>query len=151
MKGAVDMRGDIKKLIQENHVCVLATVSEGEPHCSLMSYAADEDCREIYMATHKDTKKYRNLAANPSVSLLIDSRETGGKDKKAKTKALTVTGTFQDGMDEQRRTAVRKALLERHPDLNEFFTDPAAEIIVVKVKALQLLDGITDAYFEKIS
>jgi hypothetical protein len=42
-------------------------------------------------------------------------------------------------------------LLERHPDLETFFADPAAEIIVVKVKALQLLDGITDAHFEHVS
>ena len=142
------MRNDIKNLIQENRICVMATVSEGQPHCSLMSYAVDADCREIYMATHKDTKKYRNLAANPSVSLLIDSRETGGESQ---TKALTVTGTFQGVIDEQRKALIQDALLKRHPDLKEFFADPASEIIVVRVQALQLLDGITDAYYEPVS
>ena len=145
------MRQDIRDLIQANKVCVLATVSEGEPHCSLMSYATDEHCREIYMATMKNTKKYRNLSANPCVSLLIDSRETGGKERHVQTKALTVTGTFQSGMGEQRKTALRSALLARHPELEEFFTHPAAEIIVIKVEALQLLDGVTDSYFEEVS
>jgi nitroimidazol reductase NimA-like FMN-containing flavoprotein (pyridoxamine 5'-phosphate oxidase superfamily) len=145
------MRKDIQELLQTNKICVLATVSEGEPHCSLMSYATDEYCREIYMATLKNTKKYRNLSANPSVSLLIDSREKRGKEGNVQTKALTVTGIFQSGMGEQRRTALRKVLLQRHPELEAFFTNPAAEIIVVKVKALQLLDGITDAYFEEVS
>ena len=125
----------------------MATVSRGQPHCSLMSYAADADCREIYMATHKDTKKYRNLAANPSVSLLIDSRKAEGESK---TKALTVTGTFQGVIDEQRKTVIQDALLKRHPDLQEFFADSASEVIVIRVKALQLLDGITDAYYETV-
>ena len=147
IKGVVNMRNDIKNLIRKNRVCVMATVSGGQPHCSLMSYAADEDCREIYMATHRDTKKYRNLAANPSVSLLIDSREAGGESQ---TKALTVTGTFQGIIDEQRKTVIQEALLKRHPDLKEFFADPASEIIVIRVRALQLLDGITDAYYETV-
>lgn len=38
---------DIRDLIQANKACVLATVSEGEPHCSLMSHATDEHGREI--------------------------------------------------------------------------------------------------------
>lgn len=145
------MRKDIQELMQANKICVLATVSEEEPHCSLMSYATDEHCREIYMATLKNTKKYRNLSANASVSLLIDSREKRGTDGNIQTKALTVTGTFQSGMGEQRRTALRKVLLARHPELEAFFANPAAEIIVIKVKSLQLLDGITDAYFEEVS
>lgn len=145
------MRKDIQELIQANKICVMATVSEGQPHCSLMSYATDEHCREIYMATLKNTKKYRNLSTNPSVSLLIDSRERRVTEGKVPTKALTVTGAFQSGMGEQRRTALRQVLLDRHPELETFFANPAAEIIVVKVKALQLLDGITDAYFEEVS
>jgi len=148
--GKIELHKDavnIRNLIQENRICVMATVSEGQPHCSLMSYAVDADCREIYMATHKETKKYRNLAANPSVSLLIDSREAGSEGQ---TKALTVTGTIQGVIDEQRKAVIQDALLKRHPDLKEFFVDPASEIIVVRVKALQLLDGITDAYYESV-
>jgi nitroimidazol reductase NimA-like FMN-containing flavoprotein (pyridoxamine 5'-phosphate oxidase superfamily) len=61
------VREDIRELMKAGRACVLATVSGKEPHCSLMSYATDDDCREIYMATRRDTKKYRNLAANPSV------------------------------------------------------------------------------------
>ena len=144
------MREDIRELMKAGRTCVLATVSGKEPHCSLMSYATNDDCREIYMATRRDTKKYRNLVANPSVSLLIDSRATGGKNPKIPTRALTVTGTIQSGVDEQRKKAVREMLCKHHPDLIDFFNDPSLEMIVVQVKALQLLDGITDAYFEKI-
>ena len=60
------MRPDIRELIQSGKTCVLATVSEGQPHCSLMSYAADENGREIYMATLSNTKKYKNLVVRVS-------------------------------------------------------------------------------------
>jgi uncharacterized protein YhbP (UPF0306 family) len=65
----------IKVLIQSRDVCVLSTVSGGEPHCSLMSYVTDVTCREFYMITLTGTKKYRNLEGSSAVSLLIDTRE----------------------------------------------------------------------------
>lgn len=145
------MRKQVRDLIRANKFCVLATVSEGEPHCSLMSYATNDDCGEIYMATLKNTKKYKNLSVNPSVSLLIDSRTTAGLDGNVQTRALTVHGTFLSGMGEQRGDALKKALIARHPDLKDFFNNPAAEAIVVKVRTFQLLDGLTDAYFEEVS
>ncbi|PKN18939.1 MAG: pyridoxamine 5'-phosphate oxidase family protein [Deltaproteobacteria bacterium HGW-Deltaproteobacteria-6] len=145
------MRKDIQALIQANNICVLATVSEGDPHCSLMSYATDDDCREIYMATHKETKKYRNLTANPSVSLLVDSRQDAGVDPVAQTKALTISGTLQRNLDEKKIAAARRRLFEKHAGLKKIFNDPDTEIIIVKIRTVQLLDGITDAYYEDVS
>jgi nitroimidazol reductase NimA-like FMN-containing flavoprotein (pyridoxamine 5'-phosphate oxidase superfamily) len=142
------MRTDIRDLIQSNNLCVLATASKGEPHCSLMSYATDNDSHEIYMVTQRETKKYHNLKGNPSVSLLIDTRQT---DNKNRIKALTITGTFQSSIDENKKSIIRAHLLERHPNLKEFVDDPTVEIIVVQVKALKLLDGIKDSYFEMVA
>ena len=112
------MRGDIQKMISENKVCVMATVSNGAPHCSLMSYTTDKECREIYMATLKDTKKYRNLIANPAVSLLVDTRDL---DPRGKTRALTVTGVFQTIENDKRIAEIREALLTKHPELKDYF------------------------------
>lgn len=144
------MRKDIQELIQANKICVMATVSEGAPHCSLMSYAADDACREIYMATHKDTKKYRNLENNPSVSILVDSREDRAAGPSAQTKALTISGKLERKIDENKMAAARAQLFEKHAELREIFNDPNTAILVVKIQAVQLLDGITDAYFENV-
>ncbi len=144
------MRRDIQELMKSNRICALATVAESGPHCSLMSYAVSEDGTELYMATDKNTKKYRNLAANPSVSLLIDSREETARDRGAATKALTVAGTIRRGLDKPEKQAAREALCRRHPDLKDFLAGPSVEVIVVKIKSLQLLDGITDSYFEEV-
>jgi nitroimidazol reductase NimA-like FMN-containing flavoprotein (pyridoxamine 5'-phosphate oxidase superfamily) len=58
-------------IVKRNDLCVLATVSEGKPHCSLMSYVSDEEGDEIYMISHKQKKKYANLMETPFVSLLM--------------------------------------------------------------------------------
>jgi nitroimidazol reductase NimA-like FMN-containing flavoprotein (pyridoxamine 5'-phosphate oxidase superfamily) len=142
------MREDIRKMISENKVCVMATVADGVPHCSLMSYATDSDCREIYMATLKDTKKYSNLIANPAVSLLIDTRDA---DPKGKTRALTVTGVFQAIDDDNKIAEIRKALITKHSDLKGFFNNPDVRIVLIKATALQLLDSVTDSYFEEVT
>lgn len=145
------MRRDIQEMIQANKMCVMATVSEGMPHCSLMTYVTDDNCREIYMATRRETKKYRNLTANPSVSLLVDSRLDARVGPSAQTKALTISGTFQRNIDPKKMASVRTRLLEKHSELKKIFNNPDTEIIVVKIQSVQLLDGIADAYFEKIS
>jgi len=140
----------MKRLVRDKDVCVLATVTKNVPHCSLMSYVADRDCREIYMMTKRGTKKYRNLSANRTVSLLIDTREEDCGADRSKIKALTVNGVFATIGDKAKKKLVRRRLLRRHPQLKPFAEDPDAEVFAVKVKSFQLLDGVKDAYYEKV-
>ncbi|HTZ40416.1 MAG TPA: pyridoxamine 5'-phosphate oxidase family protein, partial [Syntrophales bacterium] len=111
------MLKEMKKIVKDKEVCVLATVTDNVPHCSLMSYVADRDCREIYMMTLKGTKKYRNLAVNKTVSLLIDTREEDCGSDRARIKALTVNGLFTPIKSAAKRKLVRQKLLNKHPQL----------------------------------
>ena len=61
----------MKAPMRRKDICVLATVSENSPQCSLMAYITDNDGSELYMVTHRQSTKFRNLSANPAVSLLI--------------------------------------------------------------------------------
>ena len=56
------------ELLRSKDLCVLATVSGGVPHCSLMAYAPDETGRSLYMTTRQATTKFENLRENPRVS-----------------------------------------------------------------------------------
>jgi len=140
----------MKNLAKEKDICVLATVSGAKPHCSLMVYATDEDCSEIYMATHRSTKKFKNLVENPSVSLLIDTREERQGSQRPDAKAMTVSGTFERLEDHQKKRQVKARLLGRHPHLKEFLDHPDAEVICIKIRSFLLLDGLTDAHFEEV-
>lgn len=140
----------MKTLLKEKDICVLATVSAGYPHCSLMAYVTDEECREIYMVTYRKSRKYENLIKNPSVSLLIDSREDHRGSRRPEAKALTVSGTFQKVDDEAKRARICSSLMGRHPHLKELINHPDAEILCIRIDSFLLLNGLTDAHFEAV-
>lgn len=140
----------MKALVKGKDTCVLSTVSGQTPHCSLMAYATDEDCREIYMVTHRQTTKFRNLMENPVVSLLIDTRDERTGPRRSEVKALTIAGVFETIDDGERRIKASSILLKRHPHLDEFLNHPDAEILCIKIDSFLLLDGLTDAHYESL-
>lgn len=140
----------MKDIVKGNDLCVLATVSEGKPHCSLMSYISDEEGGEIYLISHKQTRKYLNLMESPTVSLLIDTREEEKSQRRIYIKDLTVTGEFQTIKDPGEKDFIRAKFLKRQPHLIDFLNDPDAEIFSIKIRSFQLLDGVKDAFFEAI-
>jgi nitroimidazol reductase NimA-like FMN-containing flavoprotein (pyridoxamine 5'-phosphate oxidase superfamily) len=140
----------MKAMVRDNDICVLATTSEGKPHCSLMAYVPDEGCREIYMVSHRDTRKFRNLLENPAISLLIDTRESRSDRNRTEAKALTVSGVFEEIEDPERLRHVRTELLGRHPHLDNFMSHPDAVILCIRVSSFLLLDGLVDAHFEAL-
>jgi len=144
------MLEEMKALAKQKNICVLATVSDGNPHCSLMAYATDDDCREIYMVTQKGTKKYKNLIKNPSVSLLIDTREEQVDSHPLQAKALTIAGLFQEIDDEYKKRFARERLLERHPYLAEFIDQTDTELICIKATSFLVLNGLKEAHFEAV-
>ena len=131
-------------LVRKKNVCVLSTVSDNKPYCSLMAYITDGTCKEIYMMTHKNTTKFNNLQKNPSVSLLIDSRET---QPRSNAQALTIDGVFIPLIDDNKRQNIRDRMLESFPHMKNFLHHPESEIIRVKINSFLLLDGLTESHF----
>ena len=140
----------MKTLVREKDICVLATASDNKPHCSLMAYVTNSQCTAIYMVTHKDSKKYRNLTANPWVSLLIDTRHEDMSSARIKTRALTVSGIFQPIPDTDQKKHVRAKLLEKHPHMEQFATHRDAEVFSIRIESFLLLEGPTKAHFETL-
>jgi len=141
---------EIKRLIKAKDICVLATVLEGVPHCSLMNYVADEDCSEIYMATQKNTKKYKSLTQNNTVSILVDTREENAGADRPEAKAITIAGVFQKIEDEKKKAIVTSRLLEKHPYMNVIINSKDPEIFCVKITSFLYLDGLKKAHFEAV-
>jgi len=141
------MLEEMKALAREKNSCVLATIAGNKPYCSLMAYVTNGACTEIYMVTHRQTQKYQNLAANPAVSLLTDTRDTSSRSA---ARAMTVEGLFQKIEDPAKEKKVRRKLLSAHPHLNEFMGHPEAEVFQIKIKSFLLLNGLTRASFEDL-
>jgi nitroimidazol reductase NimA-like FMN-containing flavoprotein (pyridoxamine 5'-phosphate oxidase superfamily) len=141
------MLTEMKALAREQNICVLATVAGQKPYCSLMAYVTDQNCTEMYMVTHKNTNKYKNLLKNPSVSLLIDTRKISTRST---AKALTVAGVCTVIENEEKRNKVRAELLAVHPHLAEFINHSEAEILCVQIHSFLLLNGLQEAHFQSV-
>ena len=137
----------MKNLAKQNDTCVLATIADRKPYCSLMAYVTNKDCTEIYMVTHRQTQKYQNLKKNPSVSLLIDTR---GTSPRTKARAMTVEGVYQEINDNDQEQKLRQKLLSAHPNLNDFMGNPDAKVLRIRIISFLLLDGLTRSSFCEI-
>ena len=137
----------MQALAREKNSCVLATIIDSKPYCSLMAYVTNSACTEIYMVTHRQTQKFKNLAANPAVSLMIDNRDTSPRTA---ARAMTVEGVFQKITDSTKELEVRRKLLSAHPHLDVFMSHPEAEVFQIKIKSFLLLNGLTRASFEDL-
>jgi nitroimidazol reductase NimA-like FMN-containing flavoprotein (pyridoxamine 5'-phosphate oxidase superfamily) len=135
---------EMKKLVKEKNMCVLATIAGNKPYCSLMAYAANENCTEIYMATHRSTQKFRNLIENPAVSLMIDTREAFPRSI---AQALTVNGECTLIEDTPKKEQVQSKLTAVHPHLKDFVKHPENEILLVRIQSFLLLRSLTDAHY----
>jgi len=138
------MLTEMKQLLKENSMCVLATSAGDRPYCSLMAYASNEDGTEIYMATSRSSRKYGNLAVNPAVSLMIDTRQDAPPTQ---VRALTVEGICSPVPAGAGYERIRKALLSAHPRLEVFFAHEDCAVLCVTVASFLLLKGLTDAYY----
>ena len=139
------MLEEMKALAREKNSCVLATIVDSKPYCSLMAYVTNTACTEIYMVTHRQTQKFQNLVANPAVSLLIDTRDS---TPRSAAKAMTVEGIFKKITDPAKEQKVRRKLLSAHSHLGEFMSHAEAEVFQIKIKSFLLLNGLTEASFE---
>ena len=140
-----------RALIRGQDTCVLATALENRPHCSLMAYAFNASCTEIYMMTLKDSRKYQNMRKNPAVSLLIDNRQETPKSGYTETLALTLSGRFQPIIEESESKQMREELSRRHPGLKDFFEDPGGMPVKIIIESILFLEGTTKAYYGTIS
>ena len=144
------MRDAIQHVVQENRFLVLATASSNLPHCSLMSYAADEAGHTFYMVTLRETTKFRNLGRNPNVSLLIDTRMEKPDQRADRMMALTVDGEYVPALDPKEQKQGQALLLERHPYLAEFLKEPEAVLVKVRARSFLLLHGLKEAYYKAL-
>lgn len=131
-QGTVDVAGRLKFLNNTQRHAVLATVSGGRPHTSLIAFALTSDLRMLIFATPKATAKYRNILKNSRVSLLIDTRTNSGSDYIG-AEAVTITGTARPMRKGKQWTEYGNVLISKHPALREFVDAPGTALIMVRI------------------
>ena len=139
----MDAKTVIRELLARADMGVMATNGPDGPLCSLMAFATIRpDC--LIMATLPDTRKWRNLVADPRLSLLVDNRDTA-------TSRETVTALTLAGRHEPPSAADRQAglavLRQRHPHLENLLASPDVACIRLRVASYLLLTGPTESVF----
>lgn len=139
------MLAKVTTILRENTLCVLCTESNENPHCSLMTYIMMDDLSFLYMVSTLESRKYRNLLANPRVSVLVDNRQHHGTAATENIVSVTFEGLFHPLTDSETHR-VKTNLANTHPELDEILKKPDCVIFGIQLKSFLLLDGPVDAY-----
>jgi len=128
----------LRELFTSQRLAVLSTQNKGQPYASLVAFAASHDLKYLYFATTRATRKYRNIANDPRVAFLVDSRTNQEADFHD---AIGVTATgrafeVEAGTDKEAKTLY----LTRHPYLEAFVGSPTCALLAVAVECYYLVE-----------
>ena len=136
----------VTHVLERTSLAYMATVEEGLPHLSLMSFTHYEDPDlgpVLILTTRRETKKFRALQHTPSVAILIHDFDgarqptntsdcnTGSSNSNCGSLSITVNGNaiIAEGEVAER---LRAAHLARNPRYPQFITGPDIAVIAVR-------------------
>jgi len=120
----------LEEVLNTQYFAVLNTLGEGLPYSNLVSFAVTEDLRSLVFVTNRNTRKYRNIKENGSISLLIDNRTNQPSDV-SRAIAITAIGTSCEEIANKDR--LQDIFLSRHPHLKQFVNAADNAIMLVTV------------------
>jgi len=130
----------IEDALQTNQLAVLATVGDDQPHASLIAFTPFDGLRQLFFATYRNTRKFRNLAVNGKVAVLIEGKNEG-KSGIQNGFVITAYGSASE-INFEDNDAVLQAHLQKYPELLSFISEPDCALIRVKVENYQVVQGI---------
>jgi len=111
-------------------LAVLASGDRKGPYTSLVAFSCTDDLRFLLFVTDRFTRKYKNMAENPNVSLLIDNRSNHPSDFENAIAVTAVGKAAAAGEDEKEE--MRECFLSKHPQLKDFVNAP--DTVLMKVE-----------------
>ncbi|MDO9256919.1 MAG: pyridoxamine 5'-phosphate oxidase family protein [Bacteroidales bacterium] len=130
----------IEDALQTNQLAVLATVSEDQPHASLIAFTPFEGFHQLIFATYRNTHKFRNLAVNGKVAVLIEGKN---EEKSGIQNGFVITAYgVADEISLEATNIALQAHLQKYPELLSFTSEPDCALILVKVENYQVVQGI---------
>lgn len=137
MNEAVEYKRILGELCADQSLAVLATDTGSGPYTSLVAFAATADQRQFFFATPFKSNKWKNIAGNPRVSLLVDNRSNQVNDFHLAA-AATILGIAEELKGAERESGVSLYLL-RHPHLADFIKAPDTALFRVQVNCIYLV------------
>jgi nitroimidazol reductase NimA-like FMN-containing flavoprotein (pyridoxamine 5'-phosphate oxidase superfamily) len=132
-RGMADVPQRLKVINRKQLHAVLATLSGRKPYTSLVAFALTPDARYVLFATPKKTQKYKNIAINNNVSLLINTAKNNSKDYK-NAEAVTIQGQAHTIRKGRKRTELASTLAAKHPHLESFINSETTALVMVEAE-----------------
>lgn len=132
----------LKELLSSQLFCVLATQDKGQPYGNLIAFVATDDLGDLVFATGRGTRKYSNMATEPRVAMLVDSRSNRRSDV-SDAVAVTAVGTAREVEDADRQLLL-SLYLSRHPNLESFATSSDCALLRVRVDRYYLVSDFQE-------
>lgn len=123
----------VKLMLKTQSFGVLATKGEEECYTSLISFASDKEFKTLIFATPINTKKYRFIEKDESISILIDNRSNNEKNIND-IGAITSIGAARILEDKKEIEKCSKILVDKHSYLDDFIDVDSTAIVLVDVK-----------------
>lgn len=136
---ADELKREISTLLNQQIQCVLATLQDDQPCQHMMAFACAEDLTRIFLATYLDTRKYRNMIANPSVSILWDNRSGRATDHVDGLSLIALGRAELLAASEE--VEVRELMLKRNPSLRALLEDGSCKLFMVLIEDYQWTKG----------
>lgn len=121
----------IRELFLSQNYAVLATVNERAPHTNIVAFCADQDLETIILATPRDTTKFKNIQANPAVSLFIDSRTNSVSDINSAIGVTVLGKAYECSLEIEPELITRYQ--KKYPHLKDFLDSPGCALIKLNV------------------
>ncbi|OGV82975.1 MAG: hypothetical protein A3K19_32670 [Lentisphaerae bacterium RIFOXYB12_FULL_65_16] len=132
------VQAQLRQLFSAQRLGVLASQNEGQPHTSLVAFAATADLRRLVFATTRATRKYANLKADARVALLVDNRSNREADFH-EAMAATAYGSAVELSGAERQNGF-ELYVGKHPHLREFAAAPNCALLAIAVQNYSVVD-----------
>ena len=130
----------LAELLNSQITGVIATEQDHQPYTNLVAFSFSDDLKKIYFATPADTTKYKNLAGNPRISLLIDTRRNNREDFSGSA-AVTVLGICRELSGNIKNEKLMSHSV-RLPGLNEFLNNDMIAMLEIEVQKYIITSGL---------
>ena len=132
-----DLIHELKNLFQTRKFAVLATQRKTSPHASLVAFIITDDLKNLFFATERSTRKFKNMESNPKVAVLIDNRSNRELDFENAI-AVTVFGTavkppFSDP------GKLLQVYLDKYPKLQSFIHANDTAFVQVQIEKYSIV------------
>ena len=139
------MNPTVMNILENNDLCVLCTCSHDIPDASLMLYICDDKRERMYMLTLEESTKYGNIAANPKVSLLVDTRDRA-RDPQTQTQAMTIHGDAYILEPDTVSRGLIDQLVKKHGRLSNLASNDSVRVIEVVINNILFLENVDKGY-----